>query len=489
MERAIQKGQTHTLEPLFNPRSLAIAGAGSIGIGQAFLTCLLDSGYKGKIYPLSPKGGEVMGLPIYSSIRDVPDAVDFVIACIPARLARQLVEDCAAKGVKAISFYTAGFGERGDEQGQELDRELLQVARAGGLRILGPNCVGVYHPKVGLSFSSDNPRESGPVALICQSGGNAIYTVRAAGCRGIRFSKAVSCGNALDIDQSELLVYFGQDSETEIVAVYVEGVRDGKRFYQVLREVAAKKPVILLKAGYTEAGSRAAASHTGALAGSDRVWDGLLHQTGAIRVDTLDELVDMMVAFSYLRVPSGRRVGVWGGGGGFSVMMTDEYTAAGFAVPPALQRLQQEVGKEISRFVNTDAGFILNNPFDLTTLNTGEGHYRVLKRLAAYEGFDMLVGQVSVNNSGWPRTSFGLSVWPDFFTDAAIRVHRETDKPVAVIIHSVLSDWDSQRSTTLQQKCCEAGLPVFRSIKSAAKAMNQFLRYHERRCATSRRVA
>jgi acyl-CoA synthetase (NDP forming) len=287
----------------------------------------------------------------------------------------------------------------------------------------------------------------------------------------------------------QLLVYFGQDSETEIVAVYIEGIRDGKRFYEVLREVAAKKPVILLKAGYTEAGSRVAASHTGALAGSDRVWDSLLHQAGAIRVDTLDELVDMMVTFSYLRVPSGRRVGVWGGGGGFSVMMTDEYTAAGFAVPPALQRLQQEVGKEISRFVNTDAGFILNNPFDLTTLNTGEGHYRVLKRLAAYEGFDMLVGQVSVNNSGWPRTSFGLSVWPDFFTDAAIRVHRETDKPVAVIIHSVLSDWDSQRGTTLQQKCCEAGLPVFRSIKSAAKAMNQFLCYHERRRATSRRVA
>jgi acyl-CoA synthetase (NDP forming) len=489
MVRAIQEGQTHTLEPLFNPRSVAIAGAGSVGIGQAFLTCLLDSGYKGKIYPLSPKGGEVMGLPIYPSVRDIPDIVDFVIACIPARLARQLVEDCAAKGVKAISFYTAGFGERGDEQGQELDRELLQVARAGDLRILGPNCVGVYHPEVGLSFSSDNPRENGHVALICQSGGNTIYTVRAAGHRGIRFSKAVSCGNALDIDQSELLVYFGKDSETEIVAVYIEGIKDGKRFYQVLREVAAKKPVILLKAGYTEAGSRAAASHTGALAGSDRVWDSLLHQAGAIRVDTLDELVDMMVTFSYLRVPSGRRVGVWGGGGGFSVMMTDEYTAAGFAVPPAIPRLQQEVGKEISRFVNTDAGFILNNPFDLTTLNTGEGHYRVLERLAAYEGFDMLVGQVSVNNSGWPRTSFGLSVWPDFFTDAAIKVHRETDKPVAVIIHSVLSDWDSQRATTLQQKCCEAGLPVFRSIKSAAKAMNQFVGYHERRRITSRRVA
>jgi len=478
MARAIQGGQTHTLEPLFNPRSVAIAGAG--GIGQAFLTCLLDSGYKGKIYPISPKGGEVMGLPIHLSVRDVPDVVDFVIACIPARFSLQLVEECVAKGVKAISFYTAGFGERGDEQGHELGRELMRVARAGCLRILGPNCVGVYHPKVGLSFSSDNPRKSGPVALICQSGGNAIYTVRAAGYRGIRFSKAVSYGNALDIDESELLVYFGQDSETEIVVAYIEGVKDGKRFYRALREVSALKPVIVLKAGRTAAGARAAASHTGALVGSDRVWDRLLHQAGAIRVNTLDELVDMMVAFSYLRVPRGRKVAAWGGGGGFSVMMIDEYTAAGFAVPPAPQRLQQEIGKEISRFVNTDAGFILNNPFDLTTLNAGEGHYRVLKRLAAYEGFDMLIGQASTNNSGWPHKSFGLSVWPDYFTDAAIRVHRETDKPVAVIIHSVLSNWDLQRAVALQQKCCEAGLPVFRSIGSAAKAMDQFLRYHER---------
>ena len=160
--------------------------------------------------------------------RDVPDAVDLVIACVPARLAIQLVEDCAAKGVKTVSFYTAGFGERGDQQGQDSEKELLRVARARGVRILGPNCVGVYHPKVGLSFSSDNPRESGSAALICQSGGNAIYTVRAAACRGIRFSKAVSYGNALDIDESELLTYFGQDSETEVVAAYIEGVKDGR---------------------------------------------------------------------------------------------------------------------------------------------------------------------------------------------------------------------------------------------------------------------
>jgi acyl-CoA synthetase (NDP forming) len=470
-----------TLDRLFNPRSVAIAGAGSPGIGQAFLTCLLDSGYKGKIFPLSPKGGEVMGLPVYSSVTGVPDAVDLVIACVPSRLAIQLLRDCVAKGVKAVSFYTAGFGERGDEQGRDLEKDLLLIAQSGGVRILGPNCVGVYRPKVGLSFSSDNPRETGPVALICQSGGNSIYTVRAAACRGIRFSKAVSYGNALDIDESELLTYLRRDSETEVVAAYIEGVKDGRRFYRALRELTDVKPVVVMKGGRTEAGARAAASHTSSLAGSDKVWDRLLQQAGAVRVESTDEIVDMLVAFSYLPVPRGRRVGVWGGGGGLSVMMLDEFTAAGFVLPASSPILQQEVWEEIRPFVNTDAGFILNNPFDLTTLNSAEGHYRVLKKMATYEGFDLLVGQVSINNSGWPHKDFGLSVWPDYFTDAAIRVHRETGKPVAVIIHSVLSNWDSDRAVTLQRKCCDAGLPVFRSIPSAARAMNQFLRYHESR--------
>lgn len=422
-----------------------------------------------------------MGLTVYPSVTDVPDAVDLVIACVPARLAIQLLRDCAAKGVKAVSFYTAGFGERGDEQGQDLEKDLLRIARSAGVRILGPNCVGVYNPKVGLSFSSDNPRESGTAALICQSGGNSIYTVRAAACRGIRFSKAVSYGNALDVDESELLVYFSQDSETELVAAYIEGVKDGRRFYQTLRELTAVKPVIVFKAGRSEPGARAAASHTSALAGSDRVWDGLLHQAGAIRVESTDEIVDMLVAFSYLGVPCGRRIGVWGGGGGLSVMMLDEFSGAGFVLPASPPGLQQEVWEEIRPFVNTDAGFILNNPFDLTTLNSAEGHYRVLKRLADHQGFDLMVGQVSINNSGWPHKDFGLSVWPDYFTDAAIRVHGETGKPVAVIIHSVLSNWDSDRAVTLQRKCCDAGLPVFRSIPSAARAMDRFLRYHERR--------
>src|SRR4030042_1004824 len=170
----------------------------------------------------------------------------------------------------------------------------------------------------------------------------------------------------------------------------------------------------------------------------------------------------MMVAFTYLRVPRGRRAAICSGGGGLCVIGTDEYTAAGFLVPPLPTEGQQEVWKEISAFVNTDAGFILNNPFDLTNLHSAEGQHRVFKRLADCGGFDFLTAQISVNNSGWPYPDFGYSDWPDLHSDAAIRVQHETDIPVAVIIFGVLSEWDSQRALALPQKCYEAGLPVFR---------------------------
>jgi len=476
----MQMRGTSGLGEVFSPRTVAIAGVGGMGIGQAFIACLVDSGYKGKIYPISPKGGEVMGLEVYPNVVDIPDAVDLVIACLPAPLAPQLVEDCVAKGVKAITFYTAGFGEKGDEQGHALDEQILEQARAGGVRILGPNCVGIYNPKLGVSFSSDNPRESGSTALICQSGGNAIYIVRAAGCRGVRFSKAVSYGNSLDIDAAELLEYFAEDDETRVISAYIEGMKDGQRFYQALKKACSAKPVIVVKAAQTEAGARAASSHTGALAGGDIVWRSLLRQAGAVVVDTLDELADMLVTFSFMKVPRGRRATVIGGGGGFSVMTTDACVGHGFELPPLPPHVRDTIQGHVDEYMKTDAGFILENPFDTTNLFDPEGHYKVLKALADWEGVDTIFGQFSINNSAWPHADFGYSIWPGMFSDAAIRIQNETDTPVAVAIHAVLSEWDMRRSLELQQKCYEGGLPVFRTLVSMARAVDRFVSYHER---------
>jgi acyl-CoA synthetase (NDP forming) len=474
------------LESILNPTSVAIAGVATGNLGQAFLDCLLGSGFKGKVYPLNPKGGEISGVQVYANIKDVPEPVDYVICCIPAHAVPQLIKDCAAKGVKVVSIYTAGFSESGSREGKQLETEILRLAQDGGIRILGPNCLGVYHPEVGLSYASDFPKERGKVALICQTGGGIIYLIRAAAQRGVRFSKAISYGNACDIDESELLEYFAKDVETKIIAAYIEGVKDGQRFHRVLKELSATKPVIILKAGYTQAGARAVASHTGALAGSNEVWDRLLQQAGAIRVYDLEQLVDMMVTFSYLSLPKGRRVATCGGGGGFNVLATDGHAEAGFILPPLPRQLQKEISQEIRNFVKTDAGMILNNPFDITNIASSEGHYGILRRLANYEGFDLLVTQFSVNNAEWPYVGASYNIWPDIFTDATIKVHHEMGKPTAVVIHGILSVRDLQRALELQQKYCEAGLPVYHSVANAAKAINRFMCYHEKRLTATK---
>lgn len=466
----------------FQHSSVAIAGASSeYNIGHAFVQCMQDSGFQGQVYPLNPAGGEIRGLKVYRSITDIPGQVDYVISCIPARFTPQLVKDSAAKGAKVVSFFTAGYSETGRKEGRDLEDELLRAARAGGVRLLGPNCLGLYCPQTGLSFAADFPREKGDVGFIGQSGGNAIYLIRAAGQRGVRFSKAVSYGNACDVDECELLEYFITDNETKMVAAYIEGVRDGRQFRRVLEQLAAIKPVIILKGGCTKGGAVAASSHTGSLAGANESWEGLLNQAGAIRVFNLDEMADMLVTFSCLTPPRGRRVVVCGSNGGFSVLTADDFVHAGFDLPQLAPEEQRHIHDQVARFSNTDAGMILKNPFDITNIPSPEGQYSIMRTLAASERFDMQVGQVSISNSGWPFVGSPYRFWPDMFLDALLRVHREVNKPVAVILHSITNTGEFERLVPLRQKCQSAGVPVYDSIPRAALAMDRFVRYHERR--------
>jgi acyl-CoA synthetase (NDP forming) len=330
---------------------------------------------------------------------------------------------------------------------------------------------------VRLSFTSDFPKERGQLALICQSGGNAVYLVRAAAHRGVRFSKVISYGNACDIDESELLEYFTQDTETGIVAVYIEGVKDGRRFYQALRELSRVKPVVVLKGGYTEAGVGVAASHTGALAGSDQVWDELLQQVGAIRVYSLEEMVDVLVTFSLLPIPQGRKVGIFGGGGGASVLATDDWAKHGFVLP----LLPQAVREAIRSLVTTEAGLILSNPVDLSSFAYSEGFYNLVRRLLTHEGFvDLSVIHIGFGQAAWFSTStFDAEI--DLFRDAVMKIHREIDKPLALVMQYLITGWDWQKALDLQRGCSEAGLPVYYSMASAAQAIDRFLRYHENR--------
>lgn len=467
------------LDFIFNPKSVAIVGVstneGVVSVALTYLEASLHGNLGGRVYPINPKGGEIRGLRIYASVRDVPDSVDYVVCCIPAPSVPQLIKDCAAKGVKAVQFFTSGFSESGTEEGRRLEVEICDLARQGGIRLIGPNCMGVYCPKAGLSFAPDFPKESGPVAFICQSGGNAIYFTRYAAQCGVRFSKVVSYGNACDVNESDLLEYLLTDPDTEIIAAYIEGVKDGERFKKALREAAAAKPVIVMKGGCTEAGARAAASHTGALAGSTEVWDGLLRQAGVIPVPTLEELADLLVTFLHLPVPQGRRLGTIGVGGGAGVVATDSYVSAGLVLPP----LPQEIQQKLRSFVDDDAGLSLNNPVDLAGQYYTPAIYLVVRALADYSGIDILAFDLPFGIMPLIPSLPEEGAIP--LLDNVIRVHNETNKPMAVVINQLTTSESWETAFSCQQKCHQAGIPVYFSIDSAARAIGRFLRYHENR--------
>jgi len=468
------------LDCVFQPKTVAIAGVSTKqttvpSLSQRYLRAVREYGFKGRVYPLNPKGGEIWGLKIYPNIKDIPEPVDYVISCIPASATPQLIKECAVKGVKVIHFYTSGFSEAGTDEGRRLENEIYSLARQNGMRIIGPNCMGVYSPKANFSFVSDFPKESGSVALICQSGGNTNYIVREGANRGVRFSKVISYGNAVDINESDLLEYLTFDADTEIITAYIEGVKNGKRFSQALREAAKVKPVIVLKSGITESGAKVAASHVSALAGSNEIWDGFLRQVGAIRANSLDELIDMAMTFSYLPLLAGRRVSILGTGGGVTVLAADDCINAGLTVP----RFSEGIYNKLKNLLKTEAGVILNNPVDLATGVYQTGIYDVLNTLINCGEFDLHMLHFALGLIGF-SPSLRNRIW-DSIVEDAIRVHKESAKPVVVVIHSLASNSDYEWMLEAQRKCCEAGIPVYHSMSSAAKAIDRFLRYHELR--------
>jgi acyl-CoA synthetase (NDP forming) len=220
--------------------------------------------------------------------------LDYAISCIPARPSIQIIPDCAAKGVKVLQLYTAGFSETGEEEGIKLEEELIREARKFGIRVIGPNSIGIHYPKGGLTFARAKfSHTSGAVGCVVQSGGHAWNIVSSGSLRGILFSKVISFGNACDLNESDFMEYLADDDETKIIAAYIEGIKDGSRFKRAVKRAAQAKPVIMFKGGRTEAGKRDVSSHTGALAGSAQIWNVFFKQTGIIQVNNLEELIDV----------------------------------------------------------------------------------------------------------------------------------------------------------------------------------------------------
>ncbi len=342
-------------EYIFDPRTVAVIGASnSDGFSQALMnTKLMDS-----LFLVNPKYRELHGKKCYASILDIESEIDYAIIAVPALLVPGVLGECIEKEVKAVHVFTAGFSETGIDERRVLEDEVRNMA-TGKVSLIGPNCMGICCPKSGLAFIPDLLPGEGSVGVISQSGTFAEQFLSIGRLRNLKFSKVISYGNAIDLDCPDFLEYLTHDSETEVIALYIEGTKNGKRLKAALTEAAKRKPVLALKGGVTEHGRRAASSHTGSLAGSPEIWSSVFRQAGVIQVENFDQLLDTALAFSCVRLPSGRGTAIITNSGGFSVLETDLCAKAGLEVP----QFTQETIVELRKMVPV-AGTSIVNPLD-----------------------------------------------------------------------------------------------------------------------------
>jgi acyl-CoA synthetase (NDP forming) len=468
-----------SLGRLFSPSNVAIAGASlnPVSGGYQFTRFLVDQGYQGKLYPVNPTLSEIFGLKVYPRITEIPESsVDYVISCVPAESVLSLLEDCGKKNVKLVHLFTARLKETGRKKETKLQNEILEKARRLGIRILGPNCMGIYYPKLGLSFNYELPIKSGPVGGFFQSGGGAGEFVRYAALRGVRFSKVISYGNASDIDGAELLNYFASDNETKVIASYIEGVKDGRRFAEALALAAKKKPVIILKGGRGRAGAKLALSHTASLAGSINVWKAALKQYGAITVSSFQELIDQVVACTFLPPITGKRVIIAGGGGGKSMVSADVWEEEGFELPELSAGFRNKLKEKAPRLWDW-----IRNPIDYSLFQgTLMADVNLSEWLSDEEVYDVFVANLTQDDP-LPNDIWEKALAPNFLP--SVLAIKKNSKPLVCVIETgeigleEMKSWKWQAITETRRQVIDQGLAVFPSPQSAAQATRRFVDY------------
>ena len=471
--------ERHQLDSMFNPKSVAVVGASANprGWGGAgFLGRLNRLGFEGELYPVNPKATEVNGLRAYPDVRSLPEPPDLVIVAIPAPGVPQVLEDCIATGVKNVHIFTSGFAETGLEEGRELDRQITEIIRRGNLRVVGPNCMGIYVPANKLTYWGALPEGSGSLAFLSQSGGHGEMLTPYAQRLGVYFSKVISFGNARGLQAVDFLEYLAEDPETKIITVYLEGISDGGRFSRLVKRVNRIKPVIVWKGGLTEGGSRAVASHTGSLAGEEKVWDAFFAQTGAVRVSSIEEIVDVALAFMHLEPPRGRRVLLVGGGGGNSVAMADICSREGLEVP----RLTEDTRRELNTFIRL-AGNSARNPIDAWMVQEDADLLpKALDLAVADPNIDMVILDRHIHDHGDedPARRRRSEEIGDFLVEFA----RENTyrKPMVMALNAHANDPGSAaEAARLWVKFARAGLPTYASQVNASRTLSRFAGYHE----------
>ncbi len=373
--------RSSNLQALFYPESVAVIGASEnpAKIGHEILKNIKDCGFQGQIYPINPKSEEILGLPCHKSVLDVKDSIDLAVIIVPARFVPSVIEECGQKEIKAAVIITGGFSEAGAE-GEKLQQEVERLAQLYGIRIVGPNCQGINNPYCPLCASWPLLTGKGRVAVISQSGTVGAAMMDWFSEEHLGVSCFVSMGNRVDVEESDLIAYLDQDPNTEVIALYMEGVKNPARFFQVLKN--SKKPLVVLKSGRTPRGRVAAESHTKSLAGSDAVYDALFKRFNVHRADTIEEFYDFSKALAYLPSFSGNRILFITTSGGAAILATDQAEKEGLDVAP----MPEELSGELESVVPPHS--IRANPLDLTgdadaemfkkVVQMAKGHYDIL---------------------------------------------------------------------------------------------------------------
>lgn len=470
-------------------RGVAIFGE-SEKRGFYWVKSFLGMGYPGAILPINPNLVSAAGIPCYKSLDDAPRSihVDYAVIAVSKKYVIDCLEQCIKHKVKIATIFTSGYSEDDPVRGRKEEQEILDALEKGWretghrLRVLGPNCMGVYYPKNGLGFRSDMASEPGKVGVISQSGGLAINIILKGKLVGVKFSKVVSIGNSIDLKPAEILKLMCLDEDTKFIGCYFESLgktmEDGRELFTIIKDTTAKKPVIVWRGGRSERGSIAASSHTGALKTSANLWDAFTKQTGIINTTTFEEFMDTLQAFQFLsgKAP-GKRIGLVSISGGSAVTATDEIMDAGLDIP----QLTRQTQDAIMALAVADVGVSTKNPVDLGASYFGFSIIEKTVELILQDPtIDILFFELSTHYI-YNATVMSMKEFPQLYFDAVIKAmkhaKRTTKKPVFVIMPEVAYETETINN---RQVFLKNNIPVFPNVKRAVLALTNVIQYGTR---------
>ena len=466
------------LKRAFEPKTVVVIGDKKMG-GYMWLRALKR--FTGKLYsvqidPNEIPGIEAMGVENRKSLAEISERIDYAVSAVPRQVAPRILKDCVDNKVGSIGFFTSGFSETAEELGIQLERNLRETAINSDIALVGPNCMGLYSPAYGLcNFPDELVGEAGDVCYISQSGTHTINFCVQAPPRGIRVNKAASIGNVLVLEAADYIDLMAADPATRALGMYIEGVRDGRRFFESVRRAARKIPVLIWKGGVTEAGARATFSHTGSLATPTAVWSAMVRQSGAVAIENLDAMLDAVELISRGHQLKGRRMGLVAMTGGQSVVITDTFAGAGLEIPA----LSESSYEELKSFFNIIGGSF-RNPLDAGGTIGGGVHHSNLERILKILDRDRVIDAIALEIG----TGFRAARWAtheDELTallDRVAEFARASQKPFAVIMHPAHVEAIVARAKELAR---ERGLVVFDTFERAAAAFRAAAECHEAR--------